>query len=74
MAKPTLKRLPPKKRPRKAKANTRGATAAESVLTELAGDAAETRAAVERAGGVVVGHYADPLGRQPLLLAVLPRG
>jgi ParB family chromosome partitioning protein len=72
MAKPALKRLPPKKRPRKAKANTRGAEAAAAILTELTGVAAETKAAIERAGGAVVGQYADPIGQQPLLLAVLP--
>src|SRR5688572_3693954 len=48
MPKSTLKRLPPKKRPRKAKAGTRGAEAAETLLPELTGVAAETRAAVER--------------------------
>jgi ParB family chromosome partitioning protein len=72
MAKSNLKRLPPKKRPRKAKAGTRGAEAAEALLPELTGPALETRAAVERAGGVVVGQYADPIGKHPLLLAVLP--
>ena len=72
MPKSTLKRLPAKKRPRKAKAGTRGAEAAQAVLPELSGLAAETKAAIERAGGVVVGQYADPIGQQPLLLAVLP--
>ncbi len=72
MPKSTLKRLPPKKRPRKAKAGTRGADAVQVILPELTGLAAETKAAVERAGGVVVGQYADPIGQQPLLLAVLP--
>lgn len=72
MPKSTLKRLPPKKRPRKAKAGTRGAEAAEALLPELTGAALETKAAVERAGGVIVGQYADPIGRLPLLLAVLP--
>src|SRR6188474_986007 len=72
MAKPTLKRLPPKKRPRKAKSDTRGAGAAEAALTELTGDALTTKAAIEKAGGVVVGQYSDPIGRHPLLLAVLP--
>ena len=72
MAKSILKRLPPKKRPRKAKANTRGATASEAVLTEISGDALVTKAAIEKAGGVVTGQYLDPLGGQPLLLAVLP--
>src|SRR6266481_1124112 len=35
MAKSTLKRMPPKKRPRKAKSNTRGAVAAETMLAVL---------------------------------------
>ena len=69
--KSVLKRLPPKKRPRKAKAGTRGAEAAGSLLPELTGAALETKAAVERAGGVVVGQYLDPIGKLPLLLAVL---
>ena len=72
MPKSNLKRLPPKKRPRKAKANSRGATAGEAVLLELSGTALETKAAVERAGGVVVGQYLEPVGGLPLLLAVLP--
>jgi ParB family chromosome partitioning protein len=72
MPKSVLKRLPPKKRPRKAKAGTRGSEASASVLTELTGVAAETKAAVERAGGVIVGQYFDPIGQHPLLLAVLP--
>ncbi len=72
MPKPALKRLPPKKRPRKAKADTRGAAPAATMLAELTGDALATKAAVESAGGVVVGQFADPLGGHPLLLAVLP--
>jgi ParB family transcriptional regulator, chromosome partitioning protein len=72
MAKSTLKRLPPKKRPRKAKANTRGAAATATLLPELSGDALLAKAAIEKAGGVVTGQYLDPLGGQPLLLAVLP--
>lgn len=70
--KSTLKRLPPKKRPRKAKAGTRGAEAAEALLPELTGDALATKTAIDSAGGVVVGQYAEPIGQQPLLLAVLP--
>jgi ParB family chromosome partitioning protein len=72
MPKSILKRLPPKKRPRKAKANTRGADATEALLPELTGVALETKAAIERAGGVVVGQYSEPIGKLPLLLAVLP--
>lgn len=67
-----LKRLPPKKRPRKAKAGTRGSDAAAALLPELPAAALETKAAVEAAGGVVVGQYSDPIGQSPLLLAVLP--
>ena len=72
MPKSTLKRLPPKKRARKAKANTRGAEAPEALLAELTGLVLETKAAIDRAGGVVVGQYLEPIGRLPLLLAVLP--
>lgn len=72
MAKSTLKRLPPKKRPRKAKANTRGAVATATVLAEISGDALVTKAAIEKSGGVISGQYLDPLGGQQLLLAVLP--
>lgn len=72
MAPRTLSRLPAKKRPRKAKSNTRGAGAADTVLRELAGDALAAQAAIVQAGGVVAGQYLDPLGGQPLVLAVLP--
>ncbi len=64
--------MPAKKRPRRAKANTRGSTALETLLPELTGDALETKQAIERSGGVVMGQYLDPLGGKPLLLAVLP--
>src|SRR3954463_12711908 len=72
MAKSSLKRLPPKKRPRKAKSGTRGRAATETELPELTGEALAAKAAIEKAGGVVTGQYLDPLGGQPLLLAVLP--
>src|SRR3954470_23502274 len=72
MAKTALKRAAPKKRPRKAKAGTRGVMAADTVLAALTGQAAETRDKIEKAGGVVTGMYYDPLGKNPLLLAVLP--
>ena len=47
MAKNTLKRLPPKQRPHQAKANTRGAAAAESVLPEISGTVLDVKAAIE---------------------------
>lgn len=69
-----LKRAPAKKRARKAVAHSRGLTPADARLESLSGEAAEARARVEAAGGEVVGSYFDPLGKQPLLLAVLPLG
>jgi ParB family chromosome partitioning protein len=61
-----------KRRPRKARAGTRGLTAAESRLDDLSGDAAEARERVEKAGGNVIGQYYDPIGKNPLILAVIP--
>jgi ParB family transcriptional regulator, chromosome partitioning protein len=72
MAQGKLKRLPPKKRPRRAKAGTRGAEAPETVFAELTGEALVVRGVIESSGGVLVGAYLDPLGKSPLLLAVLP--
>lgn len=71
-ATPRLKRMPAKKRPRKAKAGSRGAAASETVCIELTGEAIATKEAIERAGGVVTGQYLDPIGGRQLLLAVLP--
>ena len=64
-----LKRKPPTKRPRKAKAGTRGITASEVLIENAEG---ETQRAVTQAGGVVLATYKDPLGGNPLILAVLP--
>jgi len=72
MAKTALKRRPAKKRPRKAKAGTRGLTAAESRLDDLSGDAGQARERVEKAGGHVIGAYYDPIGKNPLIVAVIP--
>lgn len=69
-----LKRAPAKKRAKKAVAHSRGLTPAETRLESLSGEAAETREQVIAAGGEVVGLYRDPLGKQPLLIAVLPLG
>jgi ParB family chromosome partitioning protein len=67
-----LKRAPAKKRARKAKAGTRGLLPADCRLEELSGDALAARERVEASGGMVIGAYCDPLGRNPLLFAVLP--
>jgi ParB family transcriptional regulator, chromosome partitioning protein len=66
------KRAPAKRRPRKAKAGTRGLTPAETRLETL-GDAAQAVAdRVEKVGGQLLGSYYDPLGKQPVLVAILP--
>jgi ParB family chromosome partitioning protein len=69
-----MKRAPAKRTPRKAKAGTRGLLPAESRLESLPDDAQEVRDRIEAEGGLVVGTYNDPLGKNALILAVLPIG
>src|ERR1035438_2327437 len=66
------KRAPVRRRPRKAKPGTRGLTPAECRLGQPEGSAEEATAAVEKAGGRVVGLYKEPLGGHQTLLAILP--
>ena len=74
MAKPKsrIKRAPARRRPRKAKAGSRGIAPAQTRLESLSGAAAEARERVESVGGAVLGAYLDPLGGEPVLLAALP--
>jgi ParB family chromosome partitioning protein len=60
---------PVRRRPRKQKAGSRGFVPADCRL-----DAAppELLQRIEGEGGIVVGQYCDPLGKNPLLLAILP--
>src|SRR5688572_27957790 len=66
------KRAPAKRRPRKAKAGTRGLTPAETRLEELSGTAREVAERIASVGGHLLGSYSDPLGKQPVLVAILP--
>src|SRR6266404_1065479 len=66
------KRAPAARRPRKAKPGTRGLTPAECRLEQPEGAAAAAAAAVEKAGGCVVGLYKEPLGGHQTLLSNLP--
>jgi ParB family chromosome partitioning protein len=66
------KRAPARRKPRKAKAGTRGLTALECRIDTLSGEGNEVRTRVENEGGFVLGCYSDPLGKNPLILAVLP--
>ncbi|HZD19507.1 MAG TPA: ParB N-terminal domain-containing protein [Burkholderiales bacterium] len=47
-------------------------SAAECRLDTLAGEANSVKTRIENEGGFVLGCYNDPLGRQPLVIAVLP--
>lgn len=67
-----VKRAPPRKRPRKAKPGTKGLGPAECRLTEGSGGSADISAAVEKAGGCIVGSYKEPLGGHPVFIAILP--
>jgi ParB family transcriptional regulator, chromosome partitioning protein len=66
------KRVPAKRRPRKAKPGSRGLEPAQCRLDQAEASAAEASKAVEQAGGSVVGLYKDPLGGHQTLLAILP--
>src|SRR5260221_10075325 len=68
-----LKRPAPKKRASKAKAGTRGILPSETKKS-LEGFEAELQQRIEKEGGIVVGGYVDPVGKKPLLPAILPMG
>ncbi|HET7363296.1 MAG TPA: ParB N-terminal domain-containing protein [Burkholderiales bacterium] len=70
--KSALKRAPARRRPRKAKALSRGPSAAECRIDTLSGEANSVKTRIENEGGFVLGCYNDPLGKQPLIVAVLP--
>src|SRR5512145_1923760 len=66
------KRAPAKRRPRKQKPGTRGLLPAEARLESLSGEAREVAERIEKVGGELLGSYNDPLGKQPVLVAILP--
>ena len=66
------KRAAAKRRPRKQKPGTRGLAPAETRLESLTGDAHAVAQRVESVGGHLLGSYHDPLGKQPVLVAILP--
>jgi ParB family chromosome partitioning protein len=69
-----IKRAPARRRPRKAKPGTKGLSPLECRLDRPTGSAASAAEAIEKAGGLVIGSYKEPLGGRPLLLSVLPIG
>ena len=67
------KRAPARRKtPRKAAPRSRGVTPEQCRLEELPEEAAAVARRIEREGGLVIGSYCEPLGRNPLLLAALP--
>ena len=67
-----MARKPAKRRPRKAAAKSRGLTPQECKLDSPAGVAQEVAQRVEKEGGLILGAYHDPLGKTPVLVAILP--
>lgn len=69
--KSALKRAAPKKRARKAAAGSRGLSPRECLVEDIDFEK-ETKERIEKEGGLVVAAYREPLGRHPLILAILP--
>ncbi|HSQ05252.1 MAG TPA: ParB N-terminal domain-containing protein [Burkholderiales bacterium] len=70
--KPGIKRAPARRTPRKAAPKSRGLTPAECRIDSLSSAAEEVRGRVVDEGGIVLGAYHDPLGKNPLIVAILP--
>jgi len=66
-----LRRAVPKKRARKAAAGSRGLSPRECLVEDLDFEK-ETKDRIEQEGGLVLAAYREPLGKKPLILAVLP--
>lgn len=67
-----VKRAPARRRPRKAKPQTKGFAPLECRLESPTESAVTAREAIEKAGGCVMGLYRDPLGGHPVLISILP--
>jgi ParB family chromosome partitioning protein len=67
-----LKRAPARRRPRKQKAGSRGFSPAECKVDLDTPELQALLKRIEGEGGILVGSYSDPLGKNPLLLAILP--
>ncbi|HLX82005.1 MAG TPA: ParB N-terminal domain-containing protein [Burkholderiales bacterium] len=66
-----LKRAAPKNRARKAAAGSRGLAPQESFVDDVDFEK-EIKARIEKEGGAVLAAYRDPLGKNPLVMAILP--
>jgi len=72
MAKKGMKRAPAKRRPRKAQAKSRGLSPLECRLDPPDGITKELVRRIEGDGGLMLGCYSDPLGKNPVVVAILP--
>jgi ParB family chromosome partitioning protein len=72
MAKKATKRAPAKRRPRKAQPKSRGLTPLECRLDPPDGITEELVRKIEGDGGLMLGCYSDPLGKNPVVVAILP--
>ena len=72
MAKKGMKRAPAKRRPRKAQAKSRGLTPQECRLEGLTGADRDVTDRIDHEGGMILGCYNDPLGKNPVVVAILP--
>jgi len=71
-AKKATKRATARRAPRKAKAESTGLEARESLFGEVPAELRPLVERIEHEGGVLVGTYRDPFGGHPLALSVLP--
>jgi ParB family transcriptional regulator, chromosome partitioning protein len=67
-----VKRAPARRAPKKAAAGSRGITPQECLLDAAPPDAADAVQRIAQEGGVALATYRDPLGGNPMILAVLP--
>jgi len=68
-----LKRAPAKRKtPQKAAPRSRGMSPEDCVVEELPASASAAAERIRESGGRLIGQYKEPLGGNPLLLAVLP--
>ena len=67
-----MKRAPAKRSPRKAPAKSRGLSPLECRLDPPDGITKELVHRIEGDGGLMLGCYSDPLGKNPVVVAILP--
>src|SRR5258706_13193380 len=67
-----VKRKPAKRTPPKGAAKARGLSPEECRFADRRGDEKDVQSRIEKVGGHVIGSSCAPLGKNPLLMAILP--